>query len=527
MGESVTSVSNSAFSYCTNLTNIIVDDNNTTYDSRDNCNAVIETATNTLIRGCKNTVIPNTVTGIGSSAFSNSGLTSIIIPNSVININTAAFRYCAELSTLTVNVGNAVYDSRDNCNAIIETATNTLVIGCNTSTIPNSVTSIDSYAFASCTSLASIDIPNSVTSIDSYAFSSCTGLTEVTIGSGLTEIANNSFLNCSNLTSIQVDNSNTVFDSRKNCNAIIETASNTLILACSNTIIPSSVRTIGERAFFNLSKLTSLTIPNSVTSIGSYAFYGCSNLTTIIFDNCCPTFSSDAFKVYSYGSISRLLKLTGLYYPAYAYTYYTTNEQTNVFPLYPQIKINNEWSTYCATASFDVPDGIEAYVVENYEDGIATLKSVTTINEGEGLLLKPTEIGTFYDVNVNASPEGYETNLLVGVTDATVLSKTSGDYTNYILANGVNGIGFYAVQDGSTLAAGKAYLPLPTASLPATMQAKGIQFVVNNEDKPAGTPVIEYVNTEETEAIYNMNGQRVTNPTKGIYIKGGRKFIIM
>ena len=115
----------------------------------------------------------------------------------------------------------------------------------------------------------------SVTSIGNYAFFRCTGVTSVTIPNSVTSIGDYAFRYCSGLTSIVVESGNIVYDSRNNCNAIIETASNTLIVGCKNTIIPNSVTSIDDAAFLGCSGLTSVTIPNSVTSIGNSAFYCC------------------------------------------------------------------------------------------------------------------------------------------------------------------------------------------------------------------------------------------------------------
>ena len=149
-------------------------------------------------------------------------------------------------------------------------------------TIPNSVTNIGNGAFYDCSGLTSITIPNSVTSIGKQAFRECSGLKSVTIGNSVTSIGYGAFDECSGLESIIVENGNTVYDSRENCNAIIETETNTLILGCKNTVIPNSVTTIGEKAFHECSGLTSITIPNSVTSIGYGAFFDCSGLTSVI-----------------------------------------------------------------------------------------------------------------------------------------------------------------------------------------------------------------------------------------------------
>ena len=152
-------------------------------------------------------------------------------------------------------------------------------------TIGNSVTSIGSSAFSHCSGLTSVTIPNSVTSIGSYAFCLCDDLTSVTIPNSVTSIGEFAFSHCSGLTLIKVDNGNDKYDSRDNCNAIIETELNELIVGCKSTVIPNSVTSIGELAFDGCSGLASVTIPNSVTSIGVGAFYGCSGLTSVTIPN--------------------------------------------------------------------------------------------------------------------------------------------------------------------------------------------------------------------------------------------------
>ena len=162
-------------------------------------------------------------------------------------------------------------------------------------TIPNSVTSIGTEAFAECYSLISLTIPNSVTSIEENAFASCTGLTSLTIPNSVTSIEDNAFSGCNDLKSITVEEGNTKYDSRDNCNAIIRTTSNTLIAGCKNTTIPNSVTSIGNEAFYDCCDLTSVKIPNSVTSIGEWAFFNCSGLTTVAIPNSVTSIGDEAF----------------------------------------------------------------------------------------------------------------------------------------------------------------------------------------------------------------------------------------
>ena len=150
-------------------------------------------------------------------------------------------------------------------------------------TIPSSVRDIRWCAFRGCSALISITIPNSVTSIGGCAFDGCSALASITIPNSVTSIGERAFAGCSSLESIVVDSGNTAYDSRNNLHAIIESASNTLVIGCQNTTIPNTVTSIGDYAFLNCPSLTFITIPNSVTSIGVSAFEGCSALDSITF----------------------------------------------------------------------------------------------------------------------------------------------------------------------------------------------------------------------------------------------------
>lgn len=199
--------------------------------------------------------IPNSITSIGARAFQRcKKLTSIIIPESVTNISVYAFWGCGGLKDIVVEPGNPTYDSRDNCNAIIETAKNKLVRGGRNTIIPNSVTCIGMNAFNLCSGLKNITIPESVTSIETRVFWECGDLTHITISSNVTNIEDYTFFMCG-LTSIT---------------------------------IPNGVKKIGEFAFSNCYSLTSISLPNSLTNIDEGAFQNSDNIAFVKVDNPSP-----------------------------------------------------------------------------------------------------------------------------------------------------------------------------------------------------------------------------------------------
>ena len=293
---SFTSIGSAAFKDCSGLESMNIDEANTTYENPEGSNAIVEKSSKTLVAGCKNTKIPDDVKIIGAYAFCGcSDLKSIEIPDNVSEIQVAAFddcsnltaihipagvdkialgvfMGCSNLNSITIDSANRSYESPGNANAIIDKGTMTLLEGSNNTVIPEGVKRIWQNAFAERIHLKSITIPASVTSIVRMPFSDCDSLEE-----------------------IKVDADNAIFDSRNNCNAIIESATNTLIAGCGKTVIPEGIETIGDSAFERVKTLTHVTIPKSVTEIRGYAFERCENLSTVNLQKGIQTIGYGAF----------------------------------------------------------------------------------------------------------------------------------------------------------------------------------------------------------------------------------------
>ena len=241
----------------------------------------IEAGAFAKICSIKEVDISDGVEEISKAAFiACANLEAVRIPSSIKEIGEDAFAYCISLRSIRVDKRNSIFDSRDECNAIIRKEDNTLVCGCMTTRIPSSVRSINSRAFVGCL-IEKTSIPEGVEDINEAAFYYCNNLKEIYISSTVEFIHYNAFSYCSNIETITVNPKNKTFDSRNECNAIINTEDTLLVLGCSNTKIPSGITEIGEGAFMNCKNLREIIIPEGVVSIGSEAFYGCSALRRV------------------------------------------------------------------------------------------------------------------------------------------------------------------------------------------------------------------------------------------------------
>lgn len=350
---------------CPKITSITVASDNPYYDSREGCNAIIRTNNNMLIAGCKNSFIPNSVTTIAGGAFEEcDGLTSIVIPASVITISGSAFYDCSSLETITIS---------------------------------NGVQTIGTRAFYGCKKLGSLTIPASVTNINDYAFQGCTGLTTIAVAVG-----------------------NSVYDSREDCNAIIHTASNTLIQGSQNAFIPNDVTGIGQNAFAGLKNITSLDIPESVTSIGAWAFSNCSDLALVIIPSGVTIIGQAAFYGCNSLEVVKSKITTPFFIAEMVFQYYnSTTKKTEFTAAKLQVP-------YGCKAAYEATDYWNKFSLIEEESKCAT--PIISYKEGKLHFECETE-GVTYHYNVSC-PEGSSS------TGNDVLISTSYTITVYASKNG-------------------------------------------------------------------------------------------
>ena len=289
---SVTAIGDNAFWYCIDLTSVSIPNSvtnigGTVFYSCSSLTSIIVDADNPKYCGVDGVLFTKDMQSILTCPATKEGEYSI--PNSVKYISEGAFYYCSKLTSVHISDLAAwcrIAFDYSNANPL-SYARNLYLNGTLVTdlVIPNSVTTIGSYAFWGCSSLTSVTIPSSVTSIGSSAFNGCSSLTSITIPNSVTSIGSSAFSWCESLTSVTIPNSVTSIGEGafSNCSGL------------TSITIPSSVTSIGERVFFSCSSLTSVTIPNSVTSIGYQAFNNCSSLTSITIPNSVTSIGSEAF----------------------------------------------------------------------------------------------------------------------------------------------------------------------------------------------------------------------------------------
>ena len=263
--ESLTKIGRNAFQYCSGLTSIAIPSNCTyigeyAFSGCTSVTSITLSSSLTKIESANGDSVATVFAGCSSD--------SLNIPDSLTSIASYAgvciFSSIKGLNTITVGANNTVYDSRNNCNALIDTEYNRLMVASNNTIIPNDILSIFKIAFSRCTSITSVTIPANCTSIGGDAFRGCDSITEFV-----------------------VDSNNIMYSSGNNDNVLLRKVNGTfsyLMQGFATSTIPSSVKVIESKAFYDCKGLTSITIPSSVTSIANDAFSGCTNLTAIYYE---------------------------------------------------------------------------------------------------------------------------------------------------------------------------------------------------------------------------------------------------
>lgn len=251
----------------------VVEDSTYTVYADSLADYVIEDGVVTDYKGAGGKIaIPDGVKAIGPYAFyCNEAVKEITLPSSVTYIENGAFRDCHNLEKINLPesitaIGSEAFES---CYSMKEIK------------LPSKITVIEAYTFDGCNAMVSVNIPESVVSIGMHAFDGDFSIASLNIPRNVNQIGEYAFRGCSALESITVDSANITYNSKNNCNALIETATNKLILGCKNTRIPDGVKSIGDSAFYACDKLQSIAIPEGVSSIGEYAFYYCTELNKV------------------------------------------------------------------------------------------------------------------------------------------------------------------------------------------------------------------------------------------------------
>ncbi len=371
---------------CPALESITVAEGNPVYRVESGC--LIERATNTLLLGTKNAVIPSSVTKIANSAFIGSGIESVNIHANIESIGHSAFSGCKSLTELTFENGKLT---------VIGASLYTIFGGCTSLervVLPENLTAIQGHAFRDCTSLKEVVFGNNMQIISGYAFDNCNNLTVCNIPASVTSISPTAF-SAATIAAMTIDADNPVYFKDSNC--IIERETNKLIAGADYAVIPDYVTFIGSYAF-EKRNFESITIPANVTGIGAYAFRGCASLKTVTFEgeSKLEAIGEHAFdNCTSLASIMLPLGLRAIgssaFYQCSALTSVTFGERMGGFILGGASASSLESIGYGAFAftqlkSFDIPKTVTE--IANFAFGSENLTSLTVVEGNPSYIMQ-------------------------------------------------------------------------------------------------------------------------------------------
>lgn len=433
------------------------------------------------------------VTKIGAEAFSGcQTLTSIVIPKDVKDIEYYAFARCESLTSIVVVEENTKYDSRDNCNAIIETATNSLIVGCKNTVIPNSVTSIGDFAFYAYQTLTSITLPNSITSIGVEAFSGC-NLIDLTIPGSVKSIGMWAFIHCTSL---------------------------------SNLTLQNGIETIGERAFAYCSALKSIILPESVTKIDIWAFRDCALDEIHVNATIPPTIIEQLFQT-----------PPTCYIPCGTLEAYEASDwaqQVGKFveeceaEQYTRDVTPNRYGTICLPFGSTDFSGATFYEIAYKAPFMIYFDEVTKLEAGKPYIFYAHSNKLIVTSDGSRVNNPLFDNGLYGTFDEIVAAAINILTNNYIVNNNT----LCLCGEYCSLSANRAYVKLDEVSSTARALSPGRKRVSMSVQGENTTTAFDNI-SEETESItikegvYDILGRKMSQPAgMGFYIIDGQKVII-
>ncbi|MBO7572590.1 MAG: leucine-rich repeat domain-containing protein [Bacteroidales bacterium] len=291
---SVKAIYANTFADCDKIESIVVAEGNRSYDSRNNCNAIILTAENKIIKGCKNSSIPNGITTIGRIAFANIAIQKIDLPNTITTIEDSAF-YNTEISAITIpeattKIGENAFAKNKKLGVVNFNATNCETMG------------KEHPAFEQCQSFTSVNFGENVKAVPAFSFKGCVELRYATLSNKTEKIGEEAFAECTNLSYIEIPLSvqkvggkafykSGIYEPIYNSNIFVYYAGEE-----KQYNIPDGIKIIAEKAFYENENLKTIVIPNSVTTIDDYAFNEVKNLESITIPNSVTKIGQSAFR---------------------------------------------------------------------------------------------------------------------------------------------------------------------------------------------------------------------------------------